>query len=302
MTPAPTISVVVPTYNRRELVSGAVRCVLAQTHEDFELLVVDDGSTDDTVEHLCATFGGDERVRVLTKTNGGSASARNLGTEHARGEYMAFLDSDDRWTPRYLESQLAFARAHPEADLVLCDAKYVGGKYDGTTVFSRDSWETPDSIDVMCRYGWALPSCMFMPMRIARMLPWAVEFPYAEDTALLFDFNDRGLRLVENPEVLAMYCTHDGSEGEPQKVTCEESLARDHIALLESFVDRTSAENRASLQKRVLCTRRTLAKAMVRDGRLREARPHLLAWWRYRPLRLRPAWLYLTSFFRGRPA
>ncbi|WP_135855417.1 glycosyltransferase [Halorussus salinus] len=101
----PTVSVVIPTYNRAELLTRAIDSVLAQTYDDFELLVVDDGSTDDTEEVV--TGYDDERVRYLAHdTNRGANPARNTGIEAAEGEYVAFLDSDDEWRPRKLDAQL----------------------------------------------------------------------------------------------------------------------------------------------------------------------------------------------------
>jgi GT2 family glycosyltransferase len=110
-----TVVIVVPTYNRRELVVEAVRSVVAQTYADWECLVVDNGSTDGTPEALAAL--GDDRVQVITtdKPIGGPA-ARNLGIARAEGaQWVAFLDSDDLWAPDKLERQVAALAAHPEA-------------------------------------------------------------------------------------------------------------------------------------------------------------------------------------------
>src|SRR5262245_3644103 len=94
-------SVVIPTYNRLDLLKRAVSSVWAQTHTGYEIIVADDGSTDGTVEWL-ASQG--ERVRAITQTNRGPGAARNLGTREARGEYVAFLDSDDVWPSWTLET------------------------------------------------------------------------------------------------------------------------------------------------------------------------------------------------------
>jgi glycosyltransferase involved in cell wall biosynthesis len=111
----PYVSVIIPTYNRAATIERAVRSVLAQTFADFELLVVDDGSTDDTgalVEGL-----GDPRVRLMRlPVNSGPAVARNAGINAARGTLIAFLDSDDIWLPHKLERQVAaMNRAGPSA-------------------------------------------------------------------------------------------------------------------------------------------------------------------------------------------
>jgi glycosyltransferase involved in cell wall biosynthesis len=99
-----TISVVIPYYRARHTIARAVRSVLVQTTRPYEILVVDDGSTDDSAAAL-KEFGS--AVTLLRKPNGGSASARNAGIEQARGEWIAFLDADDYWEPFKLERQLA---------------------------------------------------------------------------------------------------------------------------------------------------------------------------------------------------
>jgi len=101
----PTVSAIIPTYNRADVLPAAIDSVLAQTHEDLELLVVDDGSTDDT--EAVVTGYDDDRVRyVAHETNRGANVARNTGIEEAKGTYVAFLDSDDRWRPTKLQRQL----------------------------------------------------------------------------------------------------------------------------------------------------------------------------------------------------
>ena len=108
----PRVSVIIPTYNRAAAVKEAVASVLAQTCRDFELLVVDDGSTDGTPAAL-ARFG--EEIRVLrSHRRRGVSAARNAGIAAAQGEWLAFLDSDDLWLPEKLERQMAFTEAHPQ--------------------------------------------------------------------------------------------------------------------------------------------------------------------------------------------
>jgi len=97
----PTVSVIIPTYNRAHLVSRAVRSVLDQTYQDFELVVVDDASTDNT-EKVVKGFN-DDRIRYFHHSeNRGGSAARNTGIEAAKGEFIAFLDDDDEWLPPHL--------------------------------------------------------------------------------------------------------------------------------------------------------------------------------------------------------
>ncbi len=111
----PLVSVIIPTYNRAALVVEAVASVLAQSFRDFELLVVDDGSTDGTPAALEAFAG---RLTVLRQpARRGVSAARNQGIKAARGEWLAFLDSDDLWRPEKLARQVAYHAAHPELRL-----------------------------------------------------------------------------------------------------------------------------------------------------------------------------------------
>ena len=101
-------SIILPTYNRGWCIDAAVQSALAQTHGEWELIVVDDGSTDDTLGRLQRY--DDPRIRVLRRDNGGVSAARNHGIRESRGDMIALLDSDDEWLPEKLETQLAYMR------------------------------------------------------------------------------------------------------------------------------------------------------------------------------------------------
>ncbi|HMK35540.1 MAG TPA: glycosyltransferase [Desulfomonilaceae bacterium] len=108
---SPLVSVIIPTYNRAQVVPAAVRSVLAQTYPHYELIVVDDGSRDGTAE-LLAEYGN--AVTVITQEHKGVSAARNRGIRRSRGELIAFLDSDDEWLPDKLSNQTAlFSKDNP---------------------------------------------------------------------------------------------------------------------------------------------------------------------------------------------
>lgn len=116
----PFFSVVIPTYNRARLLEDTLATVFAQTETDHEVLVIDDGSTDDTLATL-ERYG--DRVRVLRQANAGQGVARNLGIQEARGEYVAFLDSDDLWFPWTLATYRRAIQQHGGASVVMGRAR-----------------------------------------------------------------------------------------------------------------------------------------------------------------------------------
>lgn len=107
----PLVSVVIPSYNRGWVVQEAIESVLGQDYDDFELIVVDDGSTDETRDILAAY----DNITVLEQSNQGVSAARNKGVAHANGTFIAFLDSDDVWLPRKLAVQVDFFQQNPKA-------------------------------------------------------------------------------------------------------------------------------------------------------------------------------------------
>ena len=132
------VSVVIPSYNRAHCLRETVNSVLSQTVTPFEVIVVDDGSTDATPS-LTSLFT--EPVRTIRKRNGGAASARNTGIAAARGDVIAFLDADDLWQPQKLEVQLAALAARPRAGWCITDHETTnlsGHRLAGAQGFARD--------------------------------------------------------------------------------------------------------------------------------------------------------------------
>ena len=103
-------SIIMPTYNCASVVSKAIRSVLEQSHADFELIIVDDGSSDNTVEVAGLAICGDEKARIIEAPHKGVSAARNLGISEARGDKVLFIDSDDKWEPHLLET--CFQKKH----------------------------------------------------------------------------------------------------------------------------------------------------------------------------------------------
>lgn len=130
----PTISVIIPVYKVEEYLPACIRSILRQTYRDFELILVDDGSPDRCGE-ICDEFAKqDERIRVIHQENGGVSKARNMGMNHAIGEWITFVDSDDLITPRYLAS--FDLHDNGETDLIVQGLRYLKkGKLYNKTIF-----------------------------------------------------------------------------------------------------------------------------------------------------------------------
>ena len=126
---SPKVSVIIPTHNRAHLIGRSIQSVLNQTYQDFEIIVVDDGSTDNTREVIKEFQRKDKRIKYIkhSKNKGGSA-ARNTGIKTSRGEYIAFQDSDDEWFPEKLEKQMGFFKNMPaEVGIVYTDMWRITG-------------------------------------------------------------------------------------------------------------------------------------------------------------------------------
>lgn len=137
----PLVSVIVPAYNAAENISHTIRSVQAQTHQNWEMLITDDGSEDETAAIVERHAADDPRIRLLRfeKNTGLAAKARNHSMKASQGDFIAFLDADDEWRPDKLEKQLAYLKRHPEAD-ALCTWYYVFGDLERAALYNSMMW------------------------------------------------------------------------------------------------------------------------------------------------------------------
>lgn len=117
----PLVSVIVPTFNRAHCIARAIDSARAQSHSNLEIIVIDDGSTDETAALIRNRYAADPRVRCIRRENGGVSAARNTGLGQARGDFIAFLDSDDIWLPWKLELQICCFERYPHVGMVWSD-------------------------------------------------------------------------------------------------------------------------------------------------------------------------------------
>lgn len=190
----PTVSVIIPAHNRERFIGDAVNSILAQTLTDFELVVVDDGSTDATTALVSAI--GDPRVRLVRhERNRGIPAARNTGLEEAQGKYIAWLDSDDTARPHRLEEQVRFLESHPEVAMVGCCAGKIGpaGKRKRG---SRIPPLAPSEVG-----AWLLFRSAFQQSSITGRADVLKDYPYHDDNPVCEDL-DVFLRLQKSHVLL----------------------------------------------------------------------------------------------------
>lgn len=176
----PFVTIVMPNYNGKRFVIQAIESVLIQTYRNFELIVVDDCSTDDSLQDIKKIAKNDSRIRIIAlKTNGGVANARNIGIKEAKGEYIALLDNDDLWVPDKLECQLRLAKQG--ADIVYCSYDFIDE--EGAKI--KKPFIVPDKTDFNKMLASSVISCStcFIKTELMQQHPFDSKF-YHEDYVL----------------------------------------------------------------------------------------------------------------------
>jgi glycosyltransferase involved in cell wall biosynthesis len=209
MADSPLVSVVMPAYNARRYVAEAVESVLAQTFADFEFLIVDDGSTDDTAAILQKFAALDHRIEVITQPNSGVGAALNAGLALARGRYIARMDSDDICLPLRFEKQVEYLER--TLDCVLVGSRVMIIDSDGTSLFEMDSVQlTHEKIDeLLMRARWSIvhPSIMMRTDIVRRLGGYNNDLVPVEDHDLFLRLAEVG-KLANLPDVLLKYRKH----------------------------------------------------------------------------------------------
>ena len=186
------VSVILPTYNRAELLPRSIQTVLGQTYRDLELIVVDDGSEDDTASVMRGF--SDERIRYLRLSrNLGVSAAQNAGLAEARGAFLAFQGSDDEWHPTKLERQRRALESHPEATVAYSDMYRVCA--DGRILYLRSPTIVRGSlIDPLTRF-W---QTYMLGMQAVLIRRERLEEVYFDERLVMFEDLDLNLRLAQH--------------------------------------------------------------------------------------------------------
>ena len=211
MTQTPKFSVVIPAYNQAGFLAQAVESVLAQTFRDFEIIVVDDGSTDDTPA-VASGFG--EKIRYIRQENRGLAGARNSGLRAAQGEYVGLLDSDDIWLPGYIEQMMKLAEQNPATAVFTCVARCIAA--DGQSlpqVMGYHPRAQANSFELILRSNYIIPSTACLQREKALQIGlFDGTLPSGcEDWDLWLRYLAQGETIHSIPDALVLYRIHGSS-------------------------------------------------------------------------------------------
>lgn len=266
----PLVSVIIPTYNRSGLVREAINSVLSQTVKDVEVIVVDDGSTDDTKSVVAAM--GERRVRYFNTPNGGPAKARNYGLDRAGGDYVAFLDSDDLWPPDYLQRM---------TDSLLQNTQYGAAyssieKSDFSGVVHTEKKPDGPSGRIACELFKT--SFIWIFAAVFRRSAWA-DIRFDESLATVAEDSDVILRMSLRTQFLFVrqaYAIHRSSH---DSISAAHNYSLNRLLSLERFyfqLGGSAAVAQNAAYKKLSHTCRSLAKKYLRNGAKTAAR-HLFA-------------------------
>lgn len=214
---SPAVSVIIPAYNAAGHIGEALGSVFTQTYTDFEVIVINDGSRDSEQMEL-AIVPYLSRIIYLKQQNRGPSAARNLGIQHARGEFLAFLDSDDSWLPEYLTEQTEFLRSEPSLDMVYSDALFLGKTASAGKRFMElcpsNGPVTFESL-LLEKTQVITSGTVVRRQKVVEAGLFDENFLCAEDHDLWLRMAHRGGRIAYQRKVLAQHLVRPDSQGSP---------------------------------------------------------------------------------------
>jgi glycosyltransferase involved in cell wall biosynthesis len=210
----PLVSVIIPVYNGARFLRAAVESVFAQTYRPFEVIVVDDGSADDSGD-IAQSFPD---VRYMRQENQGVAAARNNGIEAARGEFFAFLDQDDLWAPEKLRLQIEHLLNHPEVGYTLSQQQFF--LEPGTTLPAWFRKELLTSVHT----GWVLGTLVVRRKAFEQIGNFATGYSAANDSDWFFRARAAEIPMAVVPELLLLKRIHESNDSGRAKEILSELL------------------------------------------------------------------------------
>ncbi len=285
----PIVSVVIPTYNRKKIISRAIESVLNQTYKNYEIIIVDDGSSDGTAEYIKELYNN--KINLIPQKNQGASSARNTGVAHAKGKYIAFLDSDDEWVQSKLEIQMAFLDKNPEVTL-LC-----GRTYRADNINKVNSYLTEriigDLFTTLYTHSFvSTPTVIVKRDILDQVGGFDLNYKSAEDFDLWLKIT-KNFKCAFLPDLVAIV-----NRGEDNLSTDKITLHKHAIEILAKYYDK----NRIPLgtyKKAISNSLIALGRSYLKTGQVFLARKSFIKSFKIYPVRLRSLrYLLKASFAR----
>jgi len=283
----PTVSVIIPSYNRAHLLGRAIQSILNQTYQDFEIIVVDDGSKDNT-EEVVRGFN-DKRIRYIWhEVNKGGSAARNTGIRAARGEYIAFQDSDDEWLSQKLEKQMkVFEKVSPKVGVVYTGYWRLKGDKKTYIPSSKVSQKEGDIHKILLEVNFVTTQAVVVKTEcFERAGMFEEELRRLEDWELWIRISKYyHFKCIDEPLVVSYYT--------PGSISADESaLIRARKLILEKHFEDTK-KDRGLLAKHY----RDIGLLLCSNGEMGQGRKYFITALKVYPLNIRPLLLAFISLF-----
>lgn len=243
----PFVSIVMPCYNASAQLADSVGSVLRQSLSNWELIAIDDGSTDDTLNQL-RSFS-DPRIHIISQSNAGVSRARNRALREAHGRFIAFLDADDTWEPEFLAHMTAALEANPKAILAYCGWQNIGLPGGRGDPFIPPDYESPNKTETLlggCR--WPIHAALVRSDVIHACNGFPEQYSNAEDFRLWLELATAG-QIVRVPEVLAKYHFHGGAQASKARARAIIQTLKVKQDFVTAHPDRVAALGRQRLHQ-----------------------------------------------------
>lgn len=228
MAAQPTVSVIIPFYNNACHLQEAVHSAVEQTLVGKEIIVVDDGCNDNSAEHLADYLN---QITLIKQSNQGVSAARNTGLDHAKGEYVAFLDADDYWDPTFLEKMVSLARQN-QAEICYCGWQHVGAHRDLRPFIPRDYEAMPNKRHLFFESSrWPIHAALISRPLLQSIHGFEAGRRFCEDFKIWLQLAlDRPVHRL--PEVLAFYRHHSDEQSTANRA----EMIRQHFYVQQEFI------------------------------------------------------------------
>ncbi|HLY24842.1 MAG TPA: glycosyltransferase [Aggregatilineales bacterium] len=269
----PLVSIIIPCYNYAQYLPDAIKSCLAQTHTNFEILVVDDGSGDDTSEVVRAF----PEARYIYQDHRGVASARNRGWGEAHGQFLQFLDADDVLLPSKIEECLTTFAEHPEFGVVYTDYEVRTPDLTGRSVIQRPNWEMPEG-EILQRLikqsaSYFVPACALIARpTVERLGGFNEQLAVVEDWFFWVNLAANGVLFGHIPKALAWYRDTPGSLSKQETL-----IAYCRLKAYEDLRALPIPRNLLNLDDALADRHHVLASKLWKYGEVAEARKHFMA-------------------------